>query len=237
MHYKKISVLVTTHNGERFIKTQINSIIKSLQNVRNYEILISDDYSKDTTLTLLKNYNNKNIRIFKNNFQNVNKNIKFLLKKSKGDYIFISDQDDIWNVNKITTSLKYFSLGYSFLYHDYVYFKDQKKGKLKEQNLKKLNLFNIFYNNQVAGCTMSFHKKCVKYITPIPSNIIYDWWILIKLYLNVSKLKIKHINVPLLKYRIHSNNQINNLKKNKKNILFKLNYRLKIIYTLLREKF
>ena len=92
MQYKKISILLTTHNANRYIKPQINSILSSIDYYKNYEILISDDASTDQTLRILNDYKkkNKNIKIFKNKFKNINKNINFLIKKSKGDYVFIN---------------------------------------------------------------------------------------------------------------------------------------------------
>ena len=61
MHSKKISVLVTTHNGKKFIREQINSIIDSLFQNKNYEILISDDSSTDETFQILKSIKNNNL--------------------------------------------------------------------------------------------------------------------------------------------------------------------------------
>ena len=143
MHSKKISVVVTTHNGKKFIRKQINSIIDSLFQHKNYEILISDDSSTDETFQILKNIKNNKIKLFKNNFKNINQNINFLINKSKGDYIFISDQDDIWEIDKIKVCMHYHNLGYSFISHNFKFFENQRKPKYKKQEIKKINFSNF----------------------------------------------------------------------------------------------
>lgn len=235
MHSKKISVLVTTHNGKKFIRKQINSIIDSLFQHKNYEILISDDSSTDETFQILKNIKNNKIKLFKNNFKNINQNINFLINKSKGDYIFISDQDDIWEIDKIKVCMHYHNLGYSFISHNFKFFENQRKPKYKKQEIKKINFSNLLYKNQIAGCTMSFHKKCIKYFNPVPLNIIYDWWIAINIYYNLNPSKIKHLNISLLNYRVHNNNLIGNTKKSKQNIIQKILYRIVIIFEFLKK--
>jgi glycosyltransferase involved in cell wall biosynthesis len=67
----------------------------------NDELLVSDDNSSDDTMGILKEYSDTRIIVFKNNFNSVNKNFEFLISKAKADFIFLSDQDDLWMNNKI----------------------------------------------------------------------------------------------------------------------------------------
>ena len=59
-----VSVVMTTYNGEKFIREQLESILCQIG--ENDEIVISDDSSIDKTVSLIESYNDKRIKIFKN---------------------------------------------------------------------------------------------------------------------------------------------------------------------------
>ena len=60
-----ISVCIANYNGQQFIKDQISSFLKQLST--NDEIIISDDDSNDSTLKVIESFNDRRIKIFKNN--------------------------------------------------------------------------------------------------------------------------------------------------------------------------
>ena len=91
---KKISVAMATYNGEKYIKKQIESILINLN--KDDELIISDDGSKDKTLDIIKSIKDKRIKIISGPKQGVIKNFENALNNCTGEYIFLSDQDDIW---------------------------------------------------------------------------------------------------------------------------------------------
>lgn len=101
-----ISVCIATYNGEKYIGEQIASILKQLN--ANDEVIISDDGSTDATLSIIKTFQDPRIRVIPGpqkhsptqNFENV-------LHHAQGDYIFLSDQDDVWKTNKVATCMKW----------------------------------------------------------------------------------------------------------------------------------
>lgn len=99
-----ISVVMTTYNGERFIKEQLDSIYH--QSALPDEVLIFDDCSTDETVKIIKDFIKKNklenwrIVVNKENM-GWKKNFVQGIKKAEGDIIFLSDQDDIWKSSKI----------------------------------------------------------------------------------------------------------------------------------------
>ena len=98
-----ISVCIATYNGEKVLKRQIDSILSQLGD--SDEIIISDDGSKDRTLEVLANYDDKRIKIFhhqkrpedKHSAEIVAHNFENAIEHAQGDYIFIADQDDEWH--------------------------------------------------------------------------------------------------------------------------------------------
>ena len=101
-----ISVCIATYNGERYIRQQIESIVCQL-NVDD-EIIVSDDGSTDNTVAILNNIGDKRIRIIEGpRKHSPTLNFEYALKVSKGDYIFLSDQDDVWKSNKVEVCIKW----------------------------------------------------------------------------------------------------------------------------------
>ena len=102
----KIDVLMTTYNGEKYLKEQIESILN--QTYKNINLIISDDCSTDNTRDILKEYQDlENIKIY---YQDKNlgyvANFEFLLKHVESDIYMLSDQDDVWMPNKIEETFK-----------------------------------------------------------------------------------------------------------------------------------
>lgn len=203
-----ISVCIATYNGERFIKQQIDSILKQIG--PNDEIVISDDHSTDNTIDIIKNYKDPRIKIFYNdtNKKSVILNFENALKHSEGDYIFLCDQDDIWDETKISTFLLYFRSNKDI----YLYLSDlyiiNENGEINKKEFfheaMKLNLLSQILKNNFIGCSMAFKKELKKYILPFPNNIeIHDWWIGLCAILF---FKVGFIDKKLLFYRRHNAN-------------------------------
>ena len=100
----KFSVCIATFNGEKFIKEQLDSILCQLG--VDDEIIISDDSSVDQTISIIESYKDKRIKIFVNQkFSSPIYNFENAIMKSRGDFIFLSDQDDIWQSDKVEKML------------------------------------------------------------------------------------------------------------------------------------
>lgn len=114
----KISVCMATYNGGKYLREQMDSILG--QDLSAYpeaelEIIVSDDLSTDDTLQILESYHDERIKVYKHTNKKSHKYYKSMfactenfanaMEKCTGDYIFLSDQDDIWHPMKISRSL------------------------------------------------------------------------------------------------------------------------------------
>lgn len=103
---KIIKVLVSTYNGEKFISDQIESILdqKFDQNSYSLQVVIRDDGSTDHTYEIIQKiidkYDNVSLLPFTKNL-GFAKSFMELLSETDADYYFFSDQDDIWEPNKL----------------------------------------------------------------------------------------------------------------------------------------
>lgn len=104
----KTSVLMTAYNAEKYVDVAIESILH--QTYKNFEFIIVDDKSTDTTLEIIKNYAAKDKRIKvisleKNLGPSLAANIG--LKEVKGQYLVRMDADDISESNRLEKQINY----------------------------------------------------------------------------------------------------------------------------------
>lgn len=107
----KVCILMATFNGEKYIREQVESILG--QTGVNIFIFISDDLSLDKTGQILNDYAGKsNISILQNSerYGSAAGNFFSLLKRvnfDNFDFVAFSDQDDIWNMEKLSIGVSY----------------------------------------------------------------------------------------------------------------------------------
>ena len=217
---EKVDILLATYNGEKYLREQIDSILA--QTYSNFRLLISDDCSKDSTRDILKEYEKKDERI-KVFYQEKNlgyvKNFEFLLKNVENELYALSDQDDVWNKDKIEKSIKKLNESNADLvftdlevvnekletkypsYNDYMIFSKKIK------RCKNSYLLEYLYNT-ITGCTLLSKKKFLDKIIPIPTDskyVIHDSWIglVVALY-----GKVEYLDEQTIKYRQHGDNQV-----------------------------
>ena len=95
------------YNNEKYLSGAIESVLN--QTHKNIELLILDDGSTDSSLSIIENYamHNKNIRLVSRDNKGVANSIDELLKYVKGDYIARMDGDDYSFPDRIEKQLKY----------------------------------------------------------------------------------------------------------------------------------
>jgi len=231
-----ISVCIPTYNGEKYIKEQLESILCQLS--ESDEVIISDDSSTDATLKIIENFKDNRIKIFPNNlFRSPIFNLENALKQANGDFIFLSDQDDIWLPTKVEITLKTlekFDLCVSdcelidadgeVIHSSFFQLHHSKKG-----------FFNNLIRNSYLGCCMAFRRDILKYILPFPPSIaMHDIWIGLCVELWGNSLFVEN---KLIKHRRHGDNTSTTSGKSKLSTIYKIKYRLHFLYQLFKRKF
>lgn len=218
-----ISILLSTYNGEKYIKQQLDSIIN--QTYSNFTIHIRDDGSSDSTVSILEEYSQKHsnkIILMSDDFGNIGvaKSFKLLMLNVNSDFYLFADQDDIWKKNKIELLIKKakaakknepylvfsnMSVFYSTKKHKTDFFKTF----LINENKNKKGLFR----GTISGCLMLFNNeaKLISLKINEDSNMLHDWDMYISTFIHG---KIDMTNQKLIKHRIHENNAVGeNLEK------------------------
>ena len=218
-----ISVALCTYNGEEYIKQQLDSILSQTMSVN--EVIVCDDCSTDSTCEIISSYADKypHIHLLKNNVNvGFKKNFERALSICKGDFIFLSDQDDIWHPKKVKRVIEYMQINTCYGVFSDANFIDGNNIELDGSLFEKLNFKQYIKNsdlypnlyatlclspNFVTGATMAIKKEAKKYILPFYTSegIYHDAYIAIKL---ASIDKLDYIDEKLISYRIHSTQQI-----------------------------
>ena len=224
-----ISVCIATYNGERFIREQIDSILRQLSS--DDEIIVSDDGSTDDTISIIDSINDKRIRIIEGpRKHSPTPNFECAMKVAKGDYIFMADQDDVWKPNKVEVCIEWLHK-YDCVVSD---------AEVTDSNLNPLypslytimqvrqgRIYNTVWKNGYTGCCMAFRRNILDASLPFPKNIpMHDIWIG-----NVAayKYKVKFIPDKLIYFRRHENTISCNGKGSKYSMLQQIKFRWNIV--------
>lgn len=203
-----ISICMATYNGERFIREQLDSILKQIS--ENDELIISDDGSTDNTIQIIEYYAKiyNNIKLVRGPQLGVVKNFEYALKRAKGDIIFLSDQDDIWADSKVKKTIETLKKADTILVLHDAYIVNQAGNVVFTSFFNyrgsKTGYINNIIKNSYLGCCMAFRKQLLEVVLPFPEKIeMHDWWIGL---LGERIGKVKFLNDKLLYYRRHDKN-------------------------------
>lgn len=228
----KISIAMATYNGDKFLAEQIDSIQN--QTITDFELIICDDCSTDSTQEILDSYTIRDprIHVYKNELNlGFKKNFEKALTLCTGEFIALCDQDDIWLPNHLEVLLnnigKNDCIGANALFID-------ENGKSMQKTMKSFipihhppqNATDVFlhevYDNIIQGAASLIRRELLAKALPFPNNVKYhDYWLAIIACLNKGCL---YTDTIVLKYRRHNNN-VSTAKK----------FTLSQAYTLLKE--
>lgn len=127
-----VSIIITCHNEEKFIKECINSVLNQTAYEIIKEIIVVVDSTTDSSIELIKNLSKKNkkIKIFEVKYKSLSKSRNFGIKNSTTNYIAFLDGDDYWSKEKLEKQflqIKKLDKSYAFIYTNYIDFDDSKK--------------------------------------------------------------------------------------------------------------
>lgn len=106
MKHPLVSILIVSYNAQRYIEATVQSCLK--QTYTNIEVLILDNASKDRTREIIRQLNDKRVRLIASE-KNLGAygGLNELLEKAKGEYIAIQDHDDLWLPEKLERQIEF----------------------------------------------------------------------------------------------------------------------------------
>jgi cellulose synthase/poly-beta-1,6-N-acetylglucosamine synthase-like glycosyltransferase len=205
----KISVCMATYNGERFVRQQLESILSQLSS--SDEVIVVDDGSTDSTLSIIEALRDPRITVHRNE-RNLGVIATFdrAITLANGDIIFLSDQDDVWEPQKVNAVTQYFESHpqTTLVLSDASVIDDA--GRIIQPSFFmarggfSASLTSNLWKNKFLGCVMAFRAAMRSRVLPIPSETpMQDMWIGI---VNRMHGEVAFLPQPLIRYRRHSHN-------------------------------
>jgi len=215
-----VSIITPTYNSEKYIEETIQSVLN--QTYKNWELIVVDDASSDTTNQLIETLqaNNPRIKLFKlttNSGAGVarNKGIELAV----GDYIAFLDADDLWKPEKLLKQLNFMHKKEALVsYSNYNLINEQSNPLNKTVNvLRVLDKKKMLKANYIGNLTGIYNaKKLGKIYMPVIRKR-QDWGLWLKCIEKAGKAY--GIQETLASYRVRKNS----ISSNKLNLL-KYNY-------------
>lgn len=212
----KVAVLMSTYNGEKYLREQIDSIISQSVEI-DLDIWVRDDGSTDSTQKILEEYAQLG-KIQWYSGENLRAASSFidLIRQCKGyDYYAFSDQDDYWKPNKVQKAVDVLSkIGTSIpaLYcanAELVGSNLEPLGRNVYVSMPRIDFETLCCAGGLLGCTMVFNSTLAKIIqnAPMPEKIVmHDFYV--ALLCSVLGGSIIYDSDACMKYRQHGNNVI-----------------------------
>lgn len=221
---KKVAILLSTYNGEKFIRNFIDSILS--QTYKDFILFVRDDGSIDGTMHIINQYADRycNVELLrssgnKGSMQSFSDLSEYVSSNYDFAYYMFADQDDVWLPGKIQCSLDKMEDmirehgNIPLLVHTDLKVVDRDLNLISKSFWKYQHinpdldgLNRLIMQNIVTGCTILFNRELAQISFPIPNGaIMHDWW----LALVASAFgKIDYIHEPTILYRQHPKNAL-----------------------------
>jgi glycosyltransferase involved in cell wall biosynthesis len=214
----EIAILMAAYNGEKYLKWQLKSILE--QSYPHWKIAISDDGSSDSTLDILREFQkhcgDDRASLFSGPKKGFCSNFLSLLYRENitADYYAFSDQDDIWETDKLERAIDYFKkipsnipalyCGRTTLFND--------AGEILGVTAlfkKKPSFRNALVQSISGANSMVFNQAACELLRKVSVDIdvqSHDWWV----YLVITGCggSIFYDTHPTLRYRQHNENLV-----------------------------
>lgn len=220
----RVSVALATFNGARFIAEQLESILN--QDEPPSEVVVSDDGSTDETIAIIRETAGAHrlgtvVRVLENGSHlGVTLNFERAIAACAGELIALSDQDDRWHANRLSTAIAAFTADPGLLLvHGDAALIDESGRALGRDLLESLpvraderrNLvagrpFGVYIRRNIAtGATIVIRRSLLEHALPFPPEWVHDEWLAI---IAAAIGGVRVMDEPLIDYRQHGGNEI-----------------------------
>ena len=219
----RVSVVVCTYNGEKYLREQLQSILD--QTMPPDEIIVSDDGSTDSTLEIIEelasSYGVAQTPVWRVETRTkplgVSGNFASALTKARGEFIALADQDDVWESERVEKGLAHFNDGVLLVHSDATLIEASGRptgtlmSALRLTSSERRNLLSgraldtLLRRNVVTGATTMIRPSLLEQALPIPEGWVHDEWLAL---VAAAQGGVVFQEDSLIRYRQHGNNEI-----------------------------
>lgn len=197
----RVSVVMCTYNGARFLREQLDSLLA--QTRKADEIIVQDDGSTDDTWEILTTYAaaHPEIRLYRNEGERgVNHNFFSAMRRAGGDFIAISDQDDIWEPDKLERQLH--AIGHRLLCAGLSRpFSSEGAAVRVDTRIPNYDLLRLLYIGGFSGHTILFRRRLLELMPRLDVISPLRYYDVILAMVAAAYESIAYIPQPLVNHR------------------------------------
>ncbi len=164
MNEPLVSIITPVYNAERFLEDTIKSVQK--QSYKNWELVLVDDCSKDSSSEIIEKFRNSDdriryIKLEKNSGAAISRNTG--IKNANGRFIAFVDSDDLWEETKLEKQIEYMlreNIGFSFTSYRYMRENGEKTNKVAKAP-KKIDYEGLLKNTIIGCSTVVLDRKII----------------------------------------------------------------------------
>lgn len=209
-----VTILMSIYNGAKYMREQIDSILA--QTYTDFHLIIRDDGSTENVRSIIESYSDLRITYIEGENQGPCKSFFSLLTMaSDAQYIFFSDQDDVWYPNKIETMLteiRMYNDEPAMVFSDFSMI-DENGNQTNESYAQYAHLRipscnvgveQLIPQPYVFGCASVINRKLADIVCDPPEGIeMHDCWIALTA---ASVGKLIYLPKQTIAHRFHSSN-------------------------------
>ena len=201
---KLFSIIMPCYNAEKYLKQSIDSVLK--QTYENWELIIINDCSTDTSFKIINSFNDHRISLI-NNLKN--EGVSFSrnegIKKAKGNFIAFIDSDDLWKEDKLLTQLNYLNKGYDICCSNYIQI-DEYGNFIKEiKDLEIIDFKSILKSNVIPNSSAVYNvDRLGKFYQKKIGHEDYLMWL--NMFKSNPSIIGYRVQESIMFYRCHSEN-------------------------------
>lgn len=199
---KKVSIILPVYNGERYLKTSIESCIN--QTYQNWQLIIIDDGSSDKSAEIAKYYESKDYRIhYYKNPQNIKlpKSLNRGFSLAEGEYLTWTSDDNYYKpqaLRKMINALERRKGDFVFTACSII----DESGKKISQSSAPEDFYNAIWDYNFIGACFMYTRKVYESIGEYDPEVFlcedYDYWLRI-----MGKYKVVYLDEELYAWRKH----------------------------------
>ena len=221
---ERVNIIMASYQGEKYIEEQLESILESTK--VDVFVTVYDDGSKDRTKEIVSSYEKQypgKVKLILNEHNlGLTKNFLHGLLDNEFSYVMFSDQDDVWNPDKVKKTLDCMKReeekqpqGTPVIVFTDALVVDGELNPMypsfhRSQGLdtSKLDLAHMMMENKMMGCTMMLNRGMIEKVTQLPEHARYhDWWLGL---IAAAYGTIVYLPEATIKYRQHGKNMVGN---------------------------
>jgi glycosyltransferase involved in cell wall biosynthesis len=223
MDKRRVSIALCTYNGANYLRAQLASIAR--QTCLPSELIVCDDRSSDTTCHIVNSFAARSpfpVRFCINQTRlGAVRNFAGAIQLCEGEYIALSDQDDVWQPDKLEVMLRYVHEYESvigrdtpILVHSDLEVVDDSLNRIHPSLMRYQGMAHeeasplkvLLAQNFVTGCATVVNRALLEVALPIPATaLMHDWWFAL---CAAAFGKIAYVPRATVLYRQHGANQV-----------------------------